>query len=134
MFYIFVISVTILPLLGILSYGLHSWRWVRSGWFRTFHLLTMLFISWGLLWDDAHFWLWEESLLCTDCKRLFTIAPPWSIAAAYMVCVLLAMGLYVLVPPRWEGSSPRLRTKKVTPCHTIQDRRVVYRAQEPSDP
>lgn len=116
----FVVGGFVAVLLGIFF----RWSWVRNFWFRTVHLLMMVFVAFESLIDmicpltSWERWLREaagqESLegdfIASWLTRLFFFHfPSWVFTVVYVGFALLILATFVLAPPRAPGFLRRLR-------------------------
>jgi hypothetical protein len=115
-----IVLFVVLGLAAVLAGGLRGWGWVRNGWFRTTHLLTIVVIvvqAWcGVLCPLT---IWEQQLRRAAGQQtyqgafvanlihdlLFVEAPAWVLTALYTAFGAVVLVSLLLVPPRWSVGS-----------------------------
>lgn len=95
-----------------------SWQWVRSYWFRTTHLMAILFVALeAVLGIACPLTIWEDALRGSAHKAsfvrrhvgrwLYYDLPEWTFAAIYVGFAAVVLITFVLVKPEQRGPTPR---------------------------
>lgn len=96
-----------------------SWRWVRNYWFRTAHLLAILFVASEAIFGIAcPLTIWEDALRGKGSQEssfirrhvgrwLYYDLPEWAFTAIYVGFAAVVLITFVLVKPRKRDLPPR---------------------------
>jgi hypothetical protein len=114
------VGFVVLGMLAIVLGAIFRWSWVRNIWFRAIHLVAIGIVAGeSALGIACPLTVWEARLrkmagqggytgdfLGYWAHRLiFVRAEPWVFTVLYILFGLLVLVAFVLVPPRWPGSS-----------------------------
>jgi hypothetical protein len=98
-----------------------GWTWIRNLWFRSVHLVAIVYVAWEALWGiDCPLTVWEydlRRLAGQDAAEgsfigrwlheiLFYDFEPWFFTCAYVAFAIVVFATFVAAPPRWRRTQP----------------------------